>query len=310
MSTRTKSKAAAKKTTKAAPARKRGRKAAPKIGRDGFVEPSAKEVARRERELDANVRRSLPKKKTTRVVIELPEVIDAPTTNGTKPKAGKKLSSDEAKYAQAFDDWKTGAQISTLVTQTGLKRSRLRRELIVRAGGTAGFKALRAKGAGGSAEAFGGKRASGGSVPRAAVVAANDKNVPIIAGMPRSKGWTTRRLWRPKIVTVKVNDEQKTMEAREQIGEVHIAPDGVEYVECRTANENADIRVESRVTPGTYLRFRKFESSPVAKKVASHEKIVAQGETLLKHRRAKKRAVRETRKAAKHVTKKPARRTR
>jgi hypothetical protein len=262
---------------KAAPAHKRG-------GKAGLIVQKG----------HPHTRVSGPKK--TRVTVELPEIVATPKTK-TAAKASSPL---EAQYAESFEAWKNGAQISALVAKTGLARPKLRRELIVRAGGVAGFKALRAEGAGGKAEPFGGKRATGGA-PRATLVAANDKKVPVIDGMPRSKGWTTRRLWRPKHVVVK---DVGTIEAREQVGTVHIAPDGIEYVECRTSAEPADLRVPSNLFPGEFFRFRRFESSPVAKKLAHHEREVAKGEKLLEHRAKVKRTKREARKATKPARRK------
>jgi hypothetical protein len=257
---------------KAAPARKRG-------GKVGLIVQKG----------HPHTRVSGPKK--TRVTVELPEIVATPKTK-TPAKASSPL---EAQYAESFEAWKNGAQISTLVAKTGLARPKLRRELIVRAGGVAGFKALRAEGAGGKAEPFGGKRATGGA-PRATLVAANDKKVPTIESMKASDGWTVRRLWAPKLVKVKEGDKsERVIEAREQIGTVHISPKGVEYVECRTAAEPADLRRPSSVNHGTYIRFRKFESSPVAKKVAQHERTIKHGEKLIAHRKKVKHAKRQAR---------------
>jgi hypothetical protein len=206
-------------------------------------------------------------------------------TNG-KPK-GKPV--DDA-MKSAFEDWKGGTSLGALATRLSVKRSQVRRALTLLAGGKAEFKALRATGAGGSVEPFGGKRASGGK--RAEVVAADDKKVPIVESMKASEGWRTRRLWAPRNVTIK---DVGTVSAREQVGIVHIAPDGTEYVECRTASEKADLRRPSGVNHGTFLRFRLFESSPVAKKVAHHEKLVARGEKALERTRTRKRAAKQAR---------------
>ena len=290
---RTKRTTKVKQTTKAAPARKRGGE-----GRGKHRPlPSAK---------DSKWNRALKKKRTGDIVVELPEVkfeVESPKTKGKKTKTtSTKAGPDEARYAEAFESWKNGAQISTLVKETGFPRPRLRRELIVRAGGVAGFKALRAQGAGGKAEPFGGKRASGGTRRKTAdgivVPNADDKNVPIIESMRRSDGWSVRRLWAPKLVTLRLPDGNRQLEAREQVGIVHIAPDGAEYVECRTPNEKADLRRESPINPGTYLRFRLFESSPVAKKLAQTEKLVEQGNEAHEARKQKKREAREAKKSA------------
>lgn len=209
-----------------------------------------------------------------------------------KPEPKKTTSKPGADDAttQAFADWQSGTQLSVLAARLNMKRSRLRRSFTLLAGGKAQFKAMRSEGAGGTAEPFGGKRATGGK--RAEVVAADDKKVPIIDSMKASDGWSTRRIWQPRNVTIK---DVGTVSARELAAIVHISPDGTEYVECRTASEKADFRRESPITPGTFIRFRKFESSPVAKKVAHHEKLVERGEKSLERTRTRKRAAKQAR---------------
>lgn len=211
-----------------------------------------------------------------------------------------------------FEAWCGGATIRDLAKQHNLKRSPVRRILTKLAGGREKFRELRAGGAGGRVEPFGGKRAG----PRAAgAPAVDDRKVPTIGGArfaapelceacgvplpfferpkacahcgepaPRARAlgklWTRRSIWNG-------NWQQP----------VFRAPDGREYVEAR-AQEKADlIYVMTKYPSLPNMRLRLFEESATRKRLGKQEKELERGEAALARKRSRKRAAKLARRS-------------
>lgn len=194
----------------------------------------------------------------------------------TAPPAAKATSSsragkaDDPRIATAFASWQAGAQISTLATETGVKRSKLRRLFIALAGGKPKFQALRETGAGGSVEPFGGKRAvrqAGVSV----VASIDDSKVPRIMRAPTSEGWTWRRL-RPH------SDDL-----------VFVSPEGVEFVRALPSQEAHLVYDGTRQHGLASIRLRKLDGSKIAKRERKEQKTLERGEAAIERTRTRKR---------------------
>lgn len=181
-------------------------------------------------------------------------------------KTGKTL------VTNAFSDWQKGAMISELADKTGVKRSKLRRLFIQLAGGKPQFKTLRAAGAGGKAEPFGGKRAVG----RSNGASIDDSKVRVITSCKKSEGWKFRL-------------------DRGLHTEVHTSPDGTDYIEAK-ASEKADLIVSHDAKGLSPTRLRQLAGSNLVKHVKHHEKLVERGQKAHRAKRAAKRAQRRVRK--------------
>lgn len=157
-----------------------------------------------------------------------------------------------------------------LVTKYKLARPKLRREITILAGGRAAFQKLRAQGAGGSRAPFGGKRQTGRVT--AERVQQDDSKAWKITSAKRSKGWSHELYF----------DGHGVQHL------VHISPKGKKFIEAR-ANEPADMLYESKLFPGTYLRFVRFEKSAMFKKLTKLAKQeTARAEEGFERRLAKK----------------------
>jgi hypothetical protein len=232
-------------------------------------------------------RQRTPRKKAAKVTTP-----HEPSPVVASPSAAKGV---DQTIADAFASWKAGAQISTLAGTIGVKRSKLRRNFIALAGGKPAFKSLRESGAGGSAEPFGGKRATGGRIVGTIATAHDDSRVPRTDHMRASEGWSVRRVWKPVAVEIK---EVGRITSRELVATVHISPDGDEYVKAR-ASEPADLIYESSEFTG---RFRRYEESKLGKKLAKDEreaeKTIERGEHAIKRTRERKRKAKLARKVS------------
>lgn len=212
-------------------------------------------------------RRGFPKHVREAVAAQAPNPAPASDRGATSQPAAK---APDAKIADAFASWKGGEQISVLASKIGVKRSKLRRHFIQLAGGKPAFKSLRETGAGGSAEPFGGKRATG-RVVGAIAPTIDDSKVPRIKQAPTSEGWTWRRL-RPH------GDDL-----------IFISPDGVEYVRA-LPSQTADLIHDGTLQHGlNAIRLRKLDVSKVAKKERKQEKTIERGEIAIKRTRERKR---------------------
>lgn len=171
----------------------------------------------------------------------------------------------------AFGAWQGGAHISDLSSKTGVKRSKLRRLLIGLAGGKEAFKKMRADGAGGQVELFGGKRAQPG-----ARIGIDDAKVPVIKHCKLSAGWQFRleRTANPGNIPI------------------HTSPDGIEYVTAKST-ERADLIVDHSKRGLSNTRLRKLETSPKIKAVKREAKLIAKGEAKHQAKRAAKRHARK-----------------
>jgi hypothetical protein len=187
-------------------------------------------------------------------------------------------------FRAAFDRWKAGEQIHALASSLGHKRSKLRRALIQLAGGKAAFKALRTDGAGGTVEAFGGKRATGGRTKE--VIAQDDSKVQQLTRLDaRLEHW--RHEW-----------------LRTPLGNfpILVTPDGETKYGRASATERADLIVDPQ-TPGVpMIRMRKLDGSALARLAKQEEKTVERGEALLEQTKKRKRSARVARKARKAVS--------
>jgi hypothetical protein len=195
-------------------------------------------------------------------------------------------------HVALLERWKKGEQLHALSAASGIKRSKLRRVLIAAAGGKDAFRALRAQGAGGRAEPFGGKRRTAGAP------SIDDSQVKHVKS---SKRWTCRREWEPRIVTIKGKDKDgRRVEGkhawRELKAMIFISPKGNEYVQA-LGTEKADLIVTPAGLPP--VRLRKYATSAVARRAKEVEKERERGEAALKRISARKQARRAERKAKK-----------
>jgi hypothetical protein len=180
-------------------------------------------------------------------------------------------------FAQAFASWKAGVQIHALAASLGLKRSKLRRRLIQIAGGKEAFRSFRTSGAGGTVEAFGGKRATGGRTKEA--IEQDDSRVQqLTRGDMRLEHW--RHEW-----------------LRSPFGSfpVLVSPDGLTKYSRANATERADLILDSQ-TPGLALiRLKKLSDSALARLAKQEEKNVERGEAAIERTRARKRSAKQAR---------------
>lgn len=205
-------------------------------------------------------------------------------------KAAKKVAAAKAKadakkpapkpvanpLAAFFERWKAGEQLATLAHEANVKRSKFRRGLIQLAGGKPAFKALRAAGAGGVTEPFGGKRATGGRTKE--VIALDDSKARHVSASEREH-WTHEH--KPGVSAYYV---------------VMIAPDGKRYVKAGPT-ERADVVFDLDVPGIPPARYKLETEASLAKKEKQEQKLIEKGEQALKATRAKKRAAKAARKA-------------
>lgn len=212
------------------------------------------------------------------------------------------MAKSKVGFAAFFARWKSGESLTTLFREAAAngfagKKGKFRRAIQAEAGGKEKFKQLRDDGAGGKAEPFGGKRAAPG--PKL-----DDSKVKVITPKgPRLKGWHFRLLRESKKIKVKLDGEihEGIVSAPKEM--IYISPSGNEYVKATDA-ERADLIIQYLAKHGSPLgdcriRFKKFESSRVAKQLDQHEKDLERGEAALKRIRKEKRAKKLARKNAK-----------
>lgn len=210
-----------------------------------------------------------------------PPVSRAPKT---KPAPSK---SDPA--TAAYTRWLAGEQLIALSSETGIKRSKLRRLFIKQAGGKPAYAELRAKGAGGVVEPFGGKRSEGRP---AGVALVNDAKVKRVTDTSKTAGWTFEYKYRPLVVNI---EGVGNVGWREQTALIFISPKGVRYVQAKPS-EKADLIALSKVPGIPDYRMRLYETSAVARKVKQDEKLIKHGTKLLEVRRKVKKTKRLARK--------------
>lgn len=173
---------------------------------------------------------------------------------------------------EAFAKWKDGAHLAELAAELGWRRSKLRKEITRAVGGKDVYRKLRADGAGGQMELFGGRRASATYAPP------DDSRVPVIHRALLKKGWKLDRVF-PAGLTV----------------DVHVSPEGKRYIEAKPTEKADLIYDSSRVKGLAPMRLRLFEGSSLAKKVKKHEKLVKHGEELLDKKTERRRERRKHR---------------
>lgn len=210
---------------------------------------------------------------------------------GAKPAPVKKVNL----VAGAYERWLAGEQLIALSIEISVKRSKLRRLFIKQAGGKPAYAALRAKGAGGVVEPFGGKR-SEGRQPGVAMV--NDKKVKRVTDTSKSAGWTYEYKYRPIVVAI---EGVGNVGWREQTALIFISPKGERYVQAKPS-EKADLIGVSKTLGIPDFRMRLYETSAVARKVKRDEKLIKHGTKLLEVRRKVKKTKRLARKSAKAST--------
>lgn len=172
--------------------------------------------------------------------------------------------------------WLAGERISELAAEAGVRRSVVRRRIQKAVGGKERFRELRAQGAGGTTEPFGGKRPE----PRAV---SDEKVKRIKAGAIKWKAGTRRLISGKKYEDVNTIIHPKT---------------GEEYVSAG-ASERADLIVESR-TPGLPDgRYRLYRTSSAGRRTERERELIAQGIKQRQAKRAAKRAKKLARKGGK-----------
>jgi hypothetical protein len=209
-----------------------------------------------------------------------------------KPKVEK-----VSKEPEAFTAWRNGTSIAELVTEFKMTRSQLRRLLTDAAGGKAKFRELRATGAGGSTQPFGGKSAT----PREPGAPAVPRDLDAKAKrIKTTRGWPVERIIVPATVRIKVDGEPKTVGWRETKLLIYTSPKtGKRYVEAKPT-ERADllVRMPLGIPDG---RLRRYEDSASAKRIKREVKEVKEqmkrGTVALKKERSVKKAKRLARKA-------------
>jgi hypothetical protein len=173
----------------------------------------------------------------------------------------------------AFGRWRDEkTPIHVLVTETGIKRGKLRRSLIAIAGGKEKFAELRAKGAGGTVVPFGGKRAT----PRTKETIKLDDSQALHLTRVEAKeqGWKTNGWLRTAIGSLPLLE----------------GPDGTQYVQAKPT-EKADL-IYSIAVPGipSEIRMKTLKDSAIAKAATKAKKEVERGEKSIKRTRAAKKA--------------------
>lgn len=174
--------------------------------------------------------------------------------------------------AEYVERWIRGESIATLARESGMKRSKLRRELMKAVGGKDRYRELRSQGAGGSSKPIPRRRESEGPL-------IDDSNVPVI---PHARGWKSRIVYVNRYST-----------------SVFIDPNGVEYVRARP-NEKADLIVDLDLSSKIYkglgkVRLRKLESSSLYRKMKKTQKERERGEAALERQREQRRQRRAAR---------------
>lgn len=225
------------------------------------------------------------------------------TAKKTKRRSKTKTPEKEKRAKDPLTEaWLGGTPIKDLVAEFGKTRSQIRRHLTEAVGGREKFRALRAQGAGGQTELFGGKRAaSGSSLP-------DDAKVKRIYGTPlkkegRPRGWKVE--WHAPFTRTERGDLRDALDKRD----VYISPTGERYVEAGST-ERADLIVDhNKKVPGLGItRLRLESTSGAAKRARRKDKELRAREHAAIERRAKKRARRRPRsRATKTIARKKAR---
>jgi hypothetical protein len=218
----------------------------------------------------------------------------APKTKTPAPKP-KPAPAKIDPAAAAYTRWLAGEQLIALSSETGIKRSKLRRLFIKQAGGKPAYQQLRAKGAGGVAEPFGGKRSEGRT---AGVPLINDAKVKRCTDTSKTAGWTAEHHYRPVVVNV---EGVGNVPWREEVATTYVSPKGERYVQAKPS-EKADLIVTSKYEGIPDFRMKLYETSAVARRVKHEEKLIKHGTKIIEHRRKVKRAKRLARKSAKSST--------
>lgn len=204
------------------------------------------------------------------------------------PEAYRKLSGQPH---PAFEAWKNGASIRDLVVEHKMTRSQMRKLLTTAAGGKDAFKALRAQGAGGSVQPFGGKRASG-SAPVAPVdQKALDKKAKRLKS---SKRWQLDIRFEPMKVINAGEGKVKVLGGNEYL-HGYRGPSGQLYVEAK-ANERADVILRFKTLGLPPLRLRKLDEKLLKKWDRERVEEERRGQLALERvseRKAKARAERK-----------------
>jgi hypothetical protein len=187
-------------------------------------------------------------------------------------KALKTTSPVDVKTIDAFERWNKGTQLSVLASELGVRRSKLRRGFQMLAGGKDKFRELRANGAGGTAEPFGGKRATGG---RTKVVIANDdaKAIQLTREEAKTEGWKTNGWLRTALGSFPILE----------------GPDGTQYVVAK-ATEKADLIYTIGIPGITSVRMKELTQASIAKQAKADRKEVERGTASIKRARAAKKA--------------------
>ena len=180
----------------------------------------------------------------------------------------------------AFGRWRDEhVQLSVLAAELNVRRSKLRRSFAAIAGGKDKFRELRAAGAGGTAEPFGGKRATGG---RTKVVIANDdaKAIQLDRDGAKEAGWKTNGWLRTALGSFPILE----------------GPDGTQYIVAKST-ERADLVYHLGIVGVPPVRMKELTKASLAKQTKAAEREVEKGEAALKRTRARKRSAKVARKA-------------
>lgn len=215
--------------------------------------------------------------------------LNAAASRARKSQGAAPVQPSPSKFQEAIKKWRDGMQLAQAAALAGLKRSKFRRHAIAECGGKAGFEAARAQGAGGSGR--GANLRKGVARPRV-----DDSQLKYLK---RGKGWTVRRVWIPKIVKIKVNDENVNVLWRECAALVFVSPKGNEYVRAENG-EKADALVRGMHSlPDT--RLKRYADSKLADKVSAHvaraERIATNAERITERDTERRVARRKARKA-------------
>lgn len=173
--------------------------------------------------------------------------------------------------AEYVERWIRGESLAVLARESGMKRSKFRRELTKAVGGKERYRELRSQGAGGSSKLAPRRRGSGGPL-------IDDSGVPVI---PNARGWKSRIVYVNRYST-----------------SVFIDPDGVEYVNARD-NEKADLIVDFDLEGKGYklgkARLRRLDQSSVGRKLKKERKSMERGQAALERQREQRRQKRAAR---------------
>lgn len=219
---------------------------------------------------------------------QLPQVIAEPqkaAPKASKPaKPGKKKgrpAGDATPFLPFFNEWKAGASLTTIASREQKEPAKLRYAFVKLAGSDEAFKKLRAAGAGGAAEAFGGKRGVATRVPRtekASAVSADDTSLPMVTDTSAAAGWSMRRMYRPTTVKLDMGKEGTAeVSWREHLATIYTSPEGVEYVEAKASERANLLRVFATVGIPS-VRLRLFAGSAAEREVGRWERIAKHSE--------------------------------